>query len=278
MGAGESGAGGPGVERPGIERPGAGELSIGQLAWRSGLSRGTLLYYDRLGLLRPSSRSAAGYRRYSQADATRLAWICRFRRAGLSLAAIRDLVEAGEHDQASALASRLAALNDELRRVRAQQRFIVDLLGGDPRYESMTFLSRRRFLGLFDLAGVTEEQRDRWHAAFERVAGDEHAAFLEFLGLSEQAADRVRRSAAAEPAAASTGAAASPAAAPGLGAASGPAVVLGSASSSTVAEPAAEPAAAASVAGGIDRGGIGSGRRAPARAGMRRPAAGTSAR
>ena len=168
------------------------------------MSRGTLLYYDRLGLLRPSARSAAGYRRYSQADATRLAWICQYRRAGLSLATIRDLIETGEHDQATALASRLATLNDELRRVRAQQRFIVDLLGGDPRYESMTFLSRRRFLDLFDLAGVTEGQRERWHAAFERIAGDEHAVFLEFLGLSEQAADEVRRVAAAGSAAATS--------------------------------------------------------------------------
>jgi DNA-binding transcriptional MerR regulator len=193
--------------RRGVGQPGAGQLSIGQLARRSGLSRGTLLYYDRLGLLRPSARSAAGYRRYSQADATRLAWICRYRRAGLSLATIRDLTEAGEHDRATALTGRLAALNEELRRLRAQQRFIVDLLGGDSRYESMTFLSRRRFLDLFDLAGVTEGQRERWHAAFERIAGDEHAAFLEFLGLSEQAADRVRRAAAAGPAAASPGAA-----------------------------------------------------------------------
>jgi hypothetical protein len=59
----------------------------------------------------------------------------------------------------------------------------VELLGGDPGYELMTFLSRRRFLALFDAAGVTAAQRERWHAAFERAAADEHRDFLELLGL-----------------------------------------------------------------------------------------------
>jgi hypothetical protein len=74
----------------------------------------------------------------------------------------------------------------------------VELLGGDPSYELMTFMSRRRFLALFDAAGITAAQRRRWHAAFERAAGDEHRAFLEFLGLSEEAAEQVRRTAAGE--------------------------------------------------------------------------------
>ncbi len=33
-------------------------ITVGQLARRSGLSRATLLYYDRLGLLRPSAPPA----------------------------------------------------------------------------------------------------------------------------------------------------------------------------------------------------------------------------
>jgi DNA-binding transcriptional MerR regulator len=149
-------------------------------------------------VLRPSARSAAGYRRYSQADATRLAWICRYRRAGLSLAAIRDLLEAGEGDHAAALTARLAALNEDMRQLRAQQRFVVELLGGDPSYELMTFMSRQRFLALFDSAGITAAQRRRWHAAFELAASDEHQAFLEFLGLSEEASAHVRRTATGE--------------------------------------------------------------------------------
>lgn len=169
------------------------------MARRSGLSRGTLLYYDRIGLLSPSSRSPAGYRRYGQADATRLAWICRYRRAGLPLAMIKDLLDADAEpgaepgDPAGTLVARLAALNDELRRVRGQQRFILDLLGHDPRYESLPFLSRATFLELFRQAGISEEQQERWHAAFENLARDEHQAFLEFLCFGDEAIERIRR-------------------------------------------------------------------------------------
>ena len=55
---------------------------ISQLAEQFGLSRSTLLYYDRIGLLSPSARSEAGYRQYSAADRGRLESICSLRRAG----------------------------------------------------------------------------------------------------------------------------------------------------------------------------------------------------
>ena len=45
-----------------------GELTVGRLARRFGLARSTLLYYDRIGVLRPSARSAAGYRLYDAGD------------------------------------------------------------------------------------------------------------------------------------------------------------------------------------------------------------------
>jgi MerR family transcriptional regulator, thiopeptide resistance regulator len=170
----------------------ASGLSIGQLAARSGLSRSTLLYYDRIGLLKPSRRSRAGYRCYGPADAVRLARICRYRRVGLPLAAIRDLLGAEEGVRTETLAARLDALNEELLRVRAQQRFILELLGRDPRYESRTFMSPARFLALFDMAGISAPQRHQWHAAFEQVAEDEHQAFLEFLCLDDGAIDHIR--------------------------------------------------------------------------------------
>jgi hypothetical protein len=51
-------------------------VTIGQLARKHGLSRSTLLYYDRIGLLSPTSRSAAGYRRYGPTEVDRLTRIC----------------------------------------------------------------------------------------------------------------------------------------------------------------------------------------------------------
>src|SRR6185369_4451961 len=45
--------------------------SISKLARTCDLSRSTLLYYDRLGLLKPSGRTASGYRYYTDADQRR---------------------------------------------------------------------------------------------------------------------------------------------------------------------------------------------------------------
>jgi hypothetical protein len=58
------------------------------------LSRSTLLYYDRIGLLRPSERTGANYRVYSEADRQRLDQICRYRRTGMSLETIAAVLAA----------------------------------------------------------------------------------------------------------------------------------------------------------------------------------------
>ena len=59
--------------------------TISALASKFSLSRSTLLYYDRIGLLRPSKRTPTGHRRYEQEDYERLRLICALRKVGLSL-------------------------------------------------------------------------------------------------------------------------------------------------------------------------------------------------
>ena len=150
-------------------------------------------------MLTPSGRSTAGYRRYSAADDARLARICRHRRAGLSLAVIRGLLDSPDADLATALGTRLEELNREVRHLREQQRFILAYLRSDRRVPddrlagALPFLTADRFVELLDLAGVREEQQAMWHAAFEQASGSEHQAFLEFLCLSDEAIESIRR-------------------------------------------------------------------------------------
>ncbi len=59
--------------------------TIRKLAAEFGLSRSTLLYYDSIGLLKPSSRSESGYRQYSEGDNKQLRQICTYRQMGLQL-------------------------------------------------------------------------------------------------------------------------------------------------------------------------------------------------
>ena len=102
--------------------------TVGALARRFGLARSTLLYYDRIGLLRPSARSAAGYRRYGPGEEARLELICRYRRAGLDLAAIGRILDGPPDGLVRALEARLAELDREIEARHDQVRLIAGLL------------------------------------------------------------------------------------------------------------------------------------------------------
>lgn len=104
-------------------------LTIGALARRLGVHPRALRYYERIGLLKPSSRTGAGYRLYSERDAERLAFIRRAQTFGLSLndiasiLAVRDgglapcrHVRALAESRVKALDARLA----EMLRLRAE--------------------------------------------------------------------------------------------------------------------------------------------------------------
>ena len=66
--------------------------TIGQTAERSGFSASTLRYYEGIGLVIPSERTASGYRLYDEQGLARLAFIARAKQLGCSLEDIADLV------------------------------------------------------------------------------------------------------------------------------------------------------------------------------------------
>jgi len=155
--------------------------TVGQLGRRFGLSRTALLYYDRLGLLSPSSRSRAGYRQYSERDARRLQQICQFREAGLRLSEIKKALDGPDSGLAQALESRLEELNTDIRRLREQQRLILGLLKKPSLIKRVGVMNKERWVRLLEAAGFSEEDMDRWHIDFERTAPESHQEFLEFL-------------------------------------------------------------------------------------------------
>ena len=68
-------------------------LKVGDLAKQTGVSVRTLHYYDEIGLLSPSHRTAAGYRLYGEKDIIRLQQIVSLRQIGFSLEEIRECLE-----------------------------------------------------------------------------------------------------------------------------------------------------------------------------------------
>lgn len=65
-------------------------MRVGELARRTGLTVRTLHHYDRIGLLKPSQHTEAGYRLYTPADVARLQQVVSLRQLGFSLEEIRD--------------------------------------------------------------------------------------------------------------------------------------------------------------------------------------------
>ena len=67
-------------------------LTIGRLGTLAAIEPKTLRYYDRVGLVRPSTRTAAGYRLYDEDTVERLRFIHRAKALRISLADIRRIL------------------------------------------------------------------------------------------------------------------------------------------------------------------------------------------
>lgn len=168
-------------------------VTISAFARRYGLSRSTLLYYDRIGLLKPAGLSPAGYRLYGPIEAERMARINTFREAGVPLKAIQAILGAEDSDtMEAALEQRLSTLNREIAELRSQQRLVAELLqrqGSESRCHSVDV---QQWVAMLEEAGMDEDGMMRWHQAFEREAPEAHHAFLISLGLNEQEVEEIR--------------------------------------------------------------------------------------
>ncbi len=67
-------------------------MRIGEIAKRSHISTETLRYYEKQGLISPQSRSANGYRDYSEEALSHLRFIQRAKLVGFSLKECKDLL------------------------------------------------------------------------------------------------------------------------------------------------------------------------------------------
>ena len=117
-------------------------MNIGQAASRSGLSAKMIRNYESIGLIAPAGRGANGYRRYSEDDLHRLAFIKRSRDLGFSLEEVGRLLTLWQDRQrASADVKALAGahietLNQriaELVSLRDTLQNLVDHCSGDER-------------------------------------------------------------------------------------------------------------------------------------------------
>lgn len=167
--------------------------TVGKFAKLFGLSRSTLLYYDEIGILSPSARSASNYRLYSDDDVRRMERINIYRGAGLPLDAIRKLL-GEERDAAPGVLERhLQKLSREIARLREQQHLIGALLGNAQILRQSRSLTKDQWVALLAATGMSEDDMLKWHAEFEKNFPEAHQDFLESLGISKDEIAMIRK-------------------------------------------------------------------------------------
>lgn len=180
-----------------------GFYAIGELAKQADVSVQTLRHYHKLGLLEPSETSEAGYRFYSEQDASRLSLIRTLRELGFDLKTIAALLKPKQNLrdiiqlQLDSLAEQVRALGrqqvvleavaqasegDEATLMRMQR---LKVLASLNRLERESFLARQLGAKADDLASS-----EIWQAAILDMPESLDKEQLEiWLELAELAAD-----------------------------------------------------------------------------------------
>ncbi|MBQ6421634.1 MAG: MerR family transcriptional regulator [Clostridia bacterium] len=101
--------------------------TVHEVSMLSGVSIRALQYYDRIGLLRPTARSDAGYRLYGEADLVRLQEILLFRELEFPLKEIREILDRPGYDRRRALEQQIGLLTLKKERLEDLIRHAVAL-------------------------------------------------------------------------------------------------------------------------------------------------------
>lgn len=166
-------------------------LTVTQIAKQFGVSRTTILYYEKEQLLIPAYRSENGYRWYGENEIKRLEAITSYRSYGLSVASIRTLLNRDGESQSQILKDHFNELEREIQNLRAQQKAVVVLLQ-EPSLLEENIVNKQRWVEIMVAAGFTENDMVKWHQKFEQLEPLEHQKFLESLGISSEEIVNIR--------------------------------------------------------------------------------------
>ncbi|PVZ11067.1 MerR family transcriptional regulator [Actinomycetospora cinnamomea] len=136
--------------------------TVGQVAERSGVTVRTLHHYDEIGLLRPSRRSASGYRLYTDEDLVRLQHVVVYRRLGFSLEEVAVLLDDPEADVAAHLRRQRAAVMSRLDELAELVTAIDRALEAEVSGIQLTPEEQRELFGDDFKEEYQTEARERW--------------------------------------------------------------------------------------------------------------------
>ncbi|MGW1342689.1 MerR family transcriptional regulator [Kribbella sp. NPDC002412] len=159
-------------------------LTISQLAAYAGVTVRAIRHYHQIGLLPEPERDQSGYRTYNAAAVVRLIRIHTLADAGVPLARVQQLLDAGPEEFAAGVQEIDKQLRAEVRRLQGNRKRIARLAAGEhlalPQ-SVVGYLDRLRGLGVEEW--YIELERDAWIMVaaqlphlVDAVIGMKHAA------------------------------------------------------------------------------------------------------
>lgn len=136
--------------------------SVGEVSRFAKVTVRTLHHYDEIGLLSPSGRTAAGYRRYSDADLDRLQLIRYYRELDFPLEEIAAIIDDPDADPAEHLRRQHGLLTERIERLRAMVSAIEHAMTARTMGISLTPEERFEVFGDHDPERYADEARERW--------------------------------------------------------------------------------------------------------------------
>ncbi|MEU1751164.1 MerR family transcriptional regulator [Micromonospora matsumotoense] len=136
--------------------------TVGQVAKAARVTVRTLHHYDEIGLLSPSGRTAAGYRRYDDADLERLQHIRFYRELGFPLEEIAAILDDPTADPAAHLRRQHDLLTGRIGRLREMVAAIEIAMEARRMEINLTPAERFEVFGDVDPDEHAEEARERW--------------------------------------------------------------------------------------------------------------------
>ncbi|MGH2614331.1 MAG: MerR family transcriptional regulator [Thermomicrobiales bacterium] len=165
------------------------DYRVGEVATLTRVSIRTLHHYDRIGLLRPATHSAGGYRLYGDEDLLRLQQILTLRYLGFPLKRIGELLDRPDFDLVASLRVQRTVLRERSAELERIATAIGDLVArrletGEWSWELVIEASEAVGAGLTQReatmeAHYTPEQMKQFAAVGEAVGAEETAAIQE---------------------------------------------------------------------------------------------------
>jgi DNA-binding transcriptional MerR regulator len=137
-------------------------FTVGELSKLTGVTVRTLHHYDEIGLVRPSARTAAGYRLYDDDDVLRLQQVLLFRELGLPLPEIAAVLDDPEYRRDDVLRRHREVLVAKRTRLDAMVAALDAALAQQQKGHAMKPEDVKSLFDGFDPAQYEAEAEERW--------------------------------------------------------------------------------------------------------------------